>query len=298
MTQFPTPTLFDLTCDGIGSLQTRTAICVHKDAFSFAHGSRAEAWPQCVNEESPFDCVCGTVCSTSACTYGASGGVIGLDFVAETFLPEYLHRRERFAAGVGLNASFWNATDALVSNLCGGYNSNVALRFSGRKRSVVTVDFDLSSGGLLQFYLRIGNLDNIACAAALVGSVTVAYSVDYGVTWADVTTFYVSDYKGNDFKRARAALQESGWSSHTRFKIYQKAFLPAMDHVAIGDIQVFKTLPLGGPRTRTRALPLFVLPPRAPLPPPLPAPLVPGAHRLAHWPCVDPICVGSAASSS
>ena len=246
-----------MTCDGVGALQTTRSTCVHKDAFLNRFGARMDNWPTCTDADSAFDCVCGTICSTSSCTYGESLGTHGYDFVADGFFPEYLYAREQFVDGI-MNASFWNVSSATISDLCGGYPAKIALRFSGPNRAAVTRDFDLSSGGTFEFYLRIGNMNNIACAAAVVGSVTIAYSSDEGVTWSDSTTFYVSKYKGSDFKIARAPLPPNGWSPHTRFKIYQKQFEPIVDHFAVGYINIYKSLPnsewCGAARCRDTAL--------------------------------------------
>lgn len=133
-----------------------------------------------------------------------------------------------------------------------------AFYFSGTDhRYAITLPLDVNNGGYVNFRLKTGPYGGggtpAGCATAFQGSITIAFSVDDGFTWLDLSSYTAVFYRGENFQQVSATLPPEACTNFTRFKFYQTDFEQQHDHFAIDDLRIFHKFPKGWQKSESFA---------------------------------------------
>lgn len=128
---------------------------------------------------------------------------------------------DEFSTGVG--STFWNTVSgANVATTCGAVSGD-ALFFNGAPARVLeSVDFDVSLGGNLSFYLLVAD-GSAPCDDAEFGeNIVLEYSTNGGSTWTPWTTLFEFNYPTATL--VSIALPPTAQTGATRFRWSQPVF--------------------------------------------------------------------------
>ncbi len=130
----------------------------------------------------------------------------------------------------GINSNIWTSVlGETISSVCGSVTGN-ALFFNGAgTRSAETVDFNLSNGGSLGFYIKIAT-GTAPCDDAEIGEdVYLEYSTNGGGTWVPMATLLESNYPV--FTYLSLPIPGGAQTGATRFRWSQPNFTAANQDV-------------------------------------------------------------------
>ena len=128
-----------------------------------------------------------------------------------------------------------------------GYQSidnKQALVFTGvQTRHAITSDLDLTYGGRVEFYLKMGSLTgNTECKAAF-SDVILEYRTNVNSEWTVFGSYAAYLYRDTkEFKFVSETIPQDGWSASTQIRFKQPSFDVLRDHWAIDDVRVFALL--------------------------------------------------------
>lgn len=123
----------------------------------------------------------------------------------------------------GINPGLWNSLSGqLITDTCAVISGD-ALYFNGAgTRIAETIDFDLTGGGTLEFYLEIAN--GVApCDNADFGeNVVLEYSTNGGGAWNPISTYFENAYP--NFTLVNVNIPLAAQTTATRFRWRQTSF--------------------------------------------------------------------------
>lgn len=123
----------------------------------------------------------------------------------------------------GNNPNLWgNVSGALNTDTCSVISGDALYFYDAGSRVAETVDFDLTSGGEIEFYLEIAN--GVApCENADFGeNVVLEYSTNGGGAWTNVATYFENAYP--NFTLVNVQIPLAAQTSATRFRWRQTTF--------------------------------------------------------------------------
>ena len=107
-----------------------------------------------------------------------------------------------------------------------------ALVFTGvGARQATSVPVDVSFGGTVAFYLKMGPIipseEDIACLAAFTGDISLEFKTQESPQdWTEIATYPVYQYRGHEFKFVQEEIPDVARTNSTRFRFRQVAFDP------------------------------------------------------------------------
>jgi hypothetical protein len=137
------------------------------------------------------------------------------------------------------------SSGAYLANSCGSAYGNYACYFNSNTtmaRYVETIDYNMSGGGYLSFYIYIPSTTFYSyCEASdLYDDVYLDYSVDGGYTWYSMKTYYAGYGLYDYFVSVSASVPASAQTSSTRFRFSQPYFSGLdYDNWAIDELAVY-----------------------------------------------------------
>lgn len=155
-------------------------------------------------------------------TVSASSNALCLPDSAEvTGVVNQILVNEDFDGGV--NATIWDDLQGeTISSVCGSVAGN-ALFFNGAPaRSAETVDFNLSNGGILSFYIKVATGTAPCDDAELGEDIFLEYSTNGGATWVPMATLLESNYPV--FTYFSLPIPAGAQTNTTRFRWVQPNF--------------------------------------------------------------------------
>lgn len=119
------------------------------------------------------------------------------------------------------SATLWSTISGGVSSsICGSLSGNSLYFTNAGLRAAQTVSMNVTSGGSIQFYLKIANGTLAPCEDADPGEdVILEYSVNAGGSWTTINTYYESLYPS--FTLINEQLPIAAQSASTMFRVRQ-----------------------------------------------------------------------------
>ena len=123
----------------------------------------------------------------------------------------------------GMNANVWSSVlGETISSICGSVAGDALFFNGGGTRSAETVDFNLTNGGSLSFYIKVAT-GTAPCDDAEIGEdIFLEYSTNGGVTWVPMATLLESNYPV--FTYFTLPIPVGAQSTTTRFRWNQPNF--------------------------------------------------------------------------
>lgn len=140
----------------------------------------------------------------------------------------------------------WTYSGASEGSSCGSQSSPYALYFDGGStRSAATKSLDVSSGGHVNFYLRIGTGSSPCENADSSEDVVLEYSTNGGGSWATIKTYKEDSY--SLFTSITETIPVGAQTTSTQFRWRQLTHSgSSYDHWAIDDVLITETDDTGG----------------------------------------------------
>ena len=156
-----------------------------------------------------------------------------------------------YASTSMVSAQWNNVINGFTSDACGvgeNFGEKKALIFRGETiRSAETKDFDISSGGKLEFELfmpPIGwDVTNQLCRTGFQGKVYVEYSNNTGLNWTTLAEYDPKFYRQSKFFSNSIELPIDAITISTRFRFQQRFFEEARDNWALDNVRILRNLP-------------------------------------------------------
>ncbi|MEO0585987.1 MAG: hypothetical protein AAF135_27500, partial [Bacteroidota bacterium] len=127
-----------------------------------------------------------------------------------------------------------NILGGFVSSNCGTGSGTGALYFNGATRQAITNPLSTTSGGLLNFSLKIGSAGGVCENADPGEEVVLEYSLN-GFNWQLIREYPVDNF--NNFTSIQEIIPIDAISGQTQFRWRQKGNSgPSFDHWAIDDV--------------------------------------------------------------
>ena len=123
----------------------------------------------------------------------------------------------------GNNPNLWsNVTGSMNTDTCSVIGGDALYFYDGTPRVAETVDFDMTNGGEIEFYLEIAN--GVApCENADFGeNVVLEYSTNGGATWNSIATYFENGYP--NFTLVNVQIPVAAQTNATRFRWRQLSF--------------------------------------------------------------------------
>ncbi|NNC96297.1 MAG: T9SS type B sorting domain-containing protein [Chitinophagales bacterium] len=135
----------------------------------------------------------------------------------------------------------WAVNDGVASADCGFVSAPNALYFNTAfpgSREARTPALNVTSGGLIEFYLKISNTFAAGCETADLGEeVTLEYSINNGFTWVIMSTFDVTMYP--NFTFLSFPIPIAAQTPSTQFRWRQALFsCQGCDNWALDDVNI------------------------------------------------------------
>ncbi len=138
----------------------------------------------------------------------------------------------------GIDMSQWSTVVATASTNCGSVTGNALYFNDAGVREAITFDLNVSSGGTVEFYLKIANGTTTPCESAdLNEDVVLEYSINGGGTWFNINTYTYNLFP--NFTLISETVPIAAQTSSTRFRWRQLQHSGACcDHWALDDISI------------------------------------------------------------